>query len=136
MAPLHLLVAEDNRTNQLIIGAMLERLGHSCVMVARGDAVLDEVRAAKASGRCFDAVLMDLLMPGMDGREATHALRQAGHGPADLPIIAVTANGFAQDIEACRAAGMQGHLVKPVRIDALAAELARIVDATRTVHAA
>lgn len=136
MAPLHLLVAEDNRTNQLIIGAMLERLGHSHVVVTRGDEVLDTVRKAQISGRCFDAVLMDLLMPGMDGRAATQALREAGHSAADMPVIAVTANGFAQDIEACRAAGMQGHLVKPVRIDALAGELARIMEAARMARAA
>jgi signal transduction histidine kinase/AmiR/NasT family two-component response regulator len=136
MAPLHLLVAEDNRTNQLIIGAMLERLGHSHAMVMRGDEVLDKVRAAEAAGRPFDAVLMDLLMPGMDGREATQALREAGYSAAAMPVIAVTANGFAQDIEACRAAGMQGHLVKPVRIDALAEELARIMAEARTARAA
>ena len=73
-----------------------------------------------------DAVLMDIQRPGMDGLEAARHLRAAGHDPASLPIIAVTANGYDQDIAACRAAGMQGHLVKPLRVATLAAELERI----------
>ena len=123
---LHLLLAEDNETNRMIMVAMLQRLGHSVDVAGCGEDVIDKVAEAAAAGRNYDAVLMDIQMPGMDGLEAARHLRAAGHDPASLPIIAVTANGYDQDIAACRAAGMQGHLVKPLRVATLAAELERI----------
>ena len=121
-----MLLAEDNETNRMIMVAMLQRLGHSVDVAGCGEDVIDKVAEAAAAGRNYDAVLMDIQMPGMDGLEAARHLRAAGHDPASLPIIAVTANGYDQDIAACRAAGMQGHLVKPLRVATLAAELERI----------
>ncbi len=123
---LHLLLAEDNQTNQMIMVAMLQRLGHSVDVAGCGEDVIEKVAEAGAEGRHYDAVLMDIQMPGIDGLEAARHLRAAGHDPASLPIIAVTANGYDEDIAACRAAGMQGHLVKPLRVATLAAELERI----------
>lgn len=123
---LNLLLAEDNQTNQMIMVAMLHRLGHQVEVAGCGEDVIEKVAEADATGRAFDAVLMDIQMPGMDGLEATRQLRAGGHDAAALPIIAVTANGYDEDLAACFAAGMQGHLVKPLRIAALAAELDRI----------
>jgi response regulator RpfG family c-di-GMP phosphodiesterase len=61
-------------------------------------------------------VLMDVQMPNLDGLQATRKIRAAGIGPETLPIIAVTANAYQDDIDACRAAGMQAHLTKPLRL--------------------
>ena len=123
---LHLLLAEDNQTNQMIMTAMLQRLGHSVDVAGCGEDVIERVEAACGEGRPFDGVLMDIQMPGMDGLDAARQLRLRGHDAASLPIIAVTANGYREDIDACIAAGMQGHLVKPVRVADLAGEIDRM----------
>ena len=113
---LRVLVAEDNRTNQIIIRAMLEQLGHQVDIAPDGEEVIAMVERAAAAGQLYDVVLMDLLMPGMDGLEATRELR-ARHFDADrLRIVALTANGFQEDIDRCMEAGMQQHLTKPVRM--------------------
>jgi PAS domain S-box-containing protein len=124
---LRLLVAEDNHTNRIIMTAMLHRLGHRVDVAGCGEDVLDMVAQADAAGQPFDGVLMDIQMPGMDGLDATRALRRRGHDALRLPVIAVTANGYAEDIDQCRDAGMQGHLVKPVRAATLADELDRLM---------
>lgn len=112
---LNVLVVEDNLTNQIIAGGMLKRLGHHPVMVGDGALVVERVAQAQG-GAPFDVVLMDMLMPVMGGLEAARALRAAGHDGATLPIVAVTANAYEEDIAACLAAGMQGHLAKPLNM--------------------
>ena len=77
----------------------------------------------------FDVVLMDVMMPGTDGLEATRLIRALPGPEARVPILAVTASAFAEDIEACREAGMDAHLAKPIELDALVAALARLTDA-------
>jgi PAS domain S-box-containing protein len=124
--PLHVLVVDDNLTNQIIAGGMLGRLGHSHVTAGDGAAVVDLVEQARARGRPFDAVLMDMLMPVMDGLDAARALRAAGHDAAGLPIVAVTANAYEEDIAACLAAGMQAHLAKPLNVTRLGEVLAAV----------
>ncbi|MDT0506944.1 PAS domain S-box protein [Novosphingobium sp. MMS21-SN21R] len=126
LAPMRLLVAEDGRTNQMIVTAMLEKLGHKVALAQTGEEAIAMVREAIAANQPFAAVLMDIQMPGMDGMTATRLLRQSGITPSMLPIVAVTANGYQESIDDCLAAGMQGHLVKPVRSAEIAAELARI----------
>ena len=125
---LHVLVVEDNATNQIIAGGMLRRLGHRHALAGDGTLVLACVEAARARGEPFDAVLMDMLMPEMDGMEAARALRAAGHDGASLPIVAVTANAYAEDIAACLAAGMQGHLAKPLNMARLGEVLAALAE--------
>jgi CheY-like chemotaxis protein len=71
------------------------------------------VAAAQAVDAPYDLVLMDLHLPGMDGLEATKRIRALGTEGGGVPIIALTANAFAEDREACRAAGMDGFIVKP-----------------------
>jgi CheY-like chemotaxis protein len=76
-------------------------------------------------GRPYDLVLMDVQMPGCDGLEATRAIRAEGIGPGQLPVIALTANAYPEDVAAAREAGMQGHLAKPVVFAQLARTLQR-----------
>ncbi len=123
---LSILVAEDNEINALLARALLTKLGHRPVMAADGGAALDCWLAARAAGAPYDRILMDLHMPGMDGLEATRRIRatEAGQDGARTPIIALTANASAEDRDACRAAGMDGFLIKPLERDRLAAALA------------
>jgi signal transduction histidine kinase/DNA-binding NarL/FixJ family response regulator len=111
---LHILCAEDVRTNQIIIGALLEAMGHQVHMVENGVEVLEAL-----AGADFDMVLMDGRMPLMDGEQATRIIRdpvpRGGkvRNPR-IPIIALTANASAHDCARYLAAGMDGFLSKPV----------------------
>lgn len=124
VAQLHgrILVAEDNPVNQLVIRAMLERLGLAFEVVADGREAID---AWHAEGH--DLILMDCQMPGIDGFEATRRIRTEEHraGRARIPIVALTANAIVGDREACLETGMDDYLSKPYTEDALAAVLAR-----------
>jgi CheY-like chemotaxis protein len=126
--PLSVLVAEDNEINALLTRALLTRLGHQPAVVESGAAALDRWRAARESGSPYDLVLMDMQMPGMDGLQAAQRIRaaEAERGAARTPIVALTANAFAEDREACLAAGMDGFLVKPLDRERLAAALADV----------
>jgi len=126
--PLTVLVAEDNEINALLTRALLTRLGHRPTVVASGTAALDAWNAACDGGKPHDLVLMDLHMPGLDGIEAARRIRavEAERGEPRTPIVALTANAFAEDREACLAAGMDGFLVKPLDRDKLGAVLATI----------
>ena len=117
-----ILVAEDNAMNQLVVRAMLERLGTSVTLVEDG---AQAVAANHATA--FDLVLMDCQMPVMDGFEATRRIRASGGAHADVPIIALTANVLAEDRMRCEEAGMSGYLAKPVTGQALAEVLSRYV---------
>ena len=110
----HVLVVEDNEVNQLVAVGMLEVLGYTSEVVADGAAA-----AARAVGGGFDAVLMDLQMPRLDGFAATRLIRQSEPTGVRVPIIAVTASATAGEQERCLAAGMDGFVAKPVGADAL-----------------
>ena len=120
---LNVLIAEDVPTNQLVLRGMLTRLGHHCRMTNDGA----EAVAVSALQR-FDVILMDMQMPVMGGIEATRAIRAreaATGGGAHVPIVALTANAFAADRQACLAAGMDDFLSKPVKLRDLDAMLRR-----------
>jgi CheY-like chemotaxis protein len=123
---LAILVAEDNEINALLARALLTRLGHRATIVENGAAALDAYLAA-AHGALYDCILMDVNMPGMDGLEATRRIRaaEAESGAAHTPIVALTANAFGEDREACLAAGMDDFLVKPLDREKLADVLSR-----------
>jgi PAS domain S-box-containing protein len=112
------LLAEDNPVNQEVAGELLRRAGLVVATAADGAQALARLRQES-----FDAVLMDVQMPGMDGLSATRALR-AEFGDA-LPVIAMTAHAFGEDRAACLAAGMNDHVAKPVDPERLYATLLR-----------
>jgi len=117
------LVAEDHDVNQLLITAMLRKLDWEPDLAADGCEAIAMVDAARAAGQPYDLVLMDIQMPVMDGPEATRRLRAQGIAPGELPIVALTANAYAEDVAACLSAGMQDHLAKPVTLANLDAAL-------------
>ena len=122
------LVVEDNEVNQLLSGAMCEQLGLDHDLAIDGQAAIDRVEQASAEGWHYDLVFMDLQMPRLDGFEATRQLRASGYSADELPIVALTANAFPDDIAACIEAGMQDHLTKPVLIEAMEATVARFLN--------
>jgi PAS domain S-box-containing protein len=110
--PIHgarILLVEDNETNQLVATDMLERIGLQVTVANNGQEALDKLSQAD-----FDAVLMDLQMPFMDGFEATRRIRQNVRWHA-LPVIAMTAAVMAEDRAACANAGMNDHVAKPIQ---------------------
>ncbi|HEY0836553.1 MAG TPA: ATP-binding protein, partial [Azospirillum sp.] len=119
-ASLDVLLAEDSEVNQLVALGFLKKLGHRVVVVNNGRAAVEAVQA-----RPFDAVLMDIEMPEMDGLAATHAIRALPGPAAAVPIIALTADTLAGDAERCLAAGMNAYLMKPLNPHQLRAVLAR-----------
>ncbi|RED24196.1 Hpt sensor hybrid histidine kinase [Rhodopseudomonas thermotolerans] len=118
--PLRVLIAEDDATNQMVVRKMLQEFAAEITIVSDG---ADAVQAA-GEGE-FDVVLMDVRMPNMDGLAATSAIRNKGGALAKLPIIALTANAFPDDVKVCREAGMNDFLAKPLRKPALVAAVLR-----------
>lgn len=123
---LTLLVAEDNDLNYEITDEQLSGYGLRCVRAVDGQDAADQFSAAPAG--TFDAVLMDLQMPGLNGLEATAAIRALDHPQArTMPIIALTANAYQENAEKCIAAGMNAHLSKPLDTGKLLRMLAELV---------
>ena len=112
------LCAEDNELNAEILTELLHMEGAECTICGNGKFVLDEFERSKPGQ--YDVILMDVQMPIMNGYEATRAIR-AGKNPlgATIPIFAMTANAFSEDIQRSYEAGMDGHLSKPVDLDML-----------------
>jgi signal transduction histidine kinase/ActR/RegA family two-component response regulator len=113
-----LLLVEDNPINQKVACLMLHKLGYQVDLASNGLEALGAVASAR-----YDLILMDCVMPEMDGFEATRRLRAGAGHAAEVPILAMTANAFADDRKACLAAGMNDFLSKPVRQSELAAKL-------------
>jgi hypothetical protein len=119
--PLRILLAEDNGTNQLVFSKLVQNLPVHLTIAHNGREAVEKV-----SSSTFDVVFMDMRMPEMDGLEATRKIRALGGDFASIPIIALTANAFADDIKACRDAGMNDFLAKPLRKRILVEKLAKI----------
>lgn len=125
LAGMNVLLAEDNELNAEIAQALLESEGIVVTRAADGNETVD-LYVGRPAGS-FDAILMDIMMPGMDGYEATRAIRLSEKADAaDIPIIALTANAFAEDAKAAHDAGMNAHLSKPIDFNKLKNILARI----------
>ncbi|MGM0674755.1 MAG: ATP-binding protein [Spirochaetota bacterium] len=122
-----LLVAEDNAINSLVMTTMLQRLGHETRVARDGLEVLKLLEAEH-----FDAVLMDIQMPNMDGVECTKRIRNGeSRAPKDIPIIALTAYAMEADKAGFRNAGVDAQLTKPIYFEALQRELPRMVSRHR-----
>jgi CheY-like chemotaxis protein/two-component sensor histidine kinase len=118
-----MLLAEDIEINREILMSLLEDTGLIIECAENGKEALDMVAA---NPNKYDVVFMDMQMPEMDGLEATRRIRAlTGHQRANLPIVAMTANVFEDDIAACKAAGMDSHVGKPLDID-------KVLDTLRT----
>jgi CheY-like chemotaxis protein len=107
---LHILLAEDNRTNQTVATRMLQKMGHTVVVAGNGKEALSLLTTDR-----FDLILMDIQMPEMDGLSATRTIRKGERATRrHLPIIAMTAHAMKGDQERCIEAGMDGYLSKPI----------------------
>lgn len=116
-AGIRVLLAEDNPVGALLARTLLRREGCTVETAATGIEAVAALQRAR-----YDVVFMDMRMPGMDGLAAARAIRATGD---ETPILAVTANAFAEDRRACLEAGMDDHLVKPLDADSLRAALSR-----------
>jgi signal transduction histidine kinase/DNA-binding response OmpR family regulator len=127
---LRLLAVDDVPANLSVLRALLATTGFDLETVTEGAAALEAAAVAAREGRPFDAVLMDMMMPGMDGIETTRRLRAMPGAVGRVPVIAVTASAFPEDVAACRAAGMVAHLSKPVERGQLLRVLAELLSPT------
>ncbi|TVM31933.1 PAS domain-containing hybrid sensor histidine kinase/response regulator [Oceanidesulfovibrio marinus] len=118
-----ILLAEDNAINQKAVKMFLEQYGHSVTVAQNGREAVDILSSEK-----YDAVLMDVQMPGMDGMEATRLIRSGDDGPSEVPIIALTAYAMDEEKEKILAAGMNEYLTKPIDYDSLNDILHRLIE--------
>jgi CheY-like chemotaxis protein len=115
------LVVEDNPVNQKVARRFLERMGLTVTIAADG-----QQGVALYQSSHFDVILMDVQMPVLDGCAATRAIRKLEHGTQKhIPIVALTADAMVQQLEECRAAGMDDHLTKPIEVEALRSTLGK-----------
>jgi PAS domain S-box-containing protein len=126
LGQMRILVAEDNPVNQTVVKLVLQRLGCNVDVVADGMATLSRVQAAS-----YDAILMDIQMPGLGGLEAARRIRSLSAPCSRTPIVGLTASVTVENREACFAAGMNDYLSKPLSIDALRKALGRYSPANR-----
>ena len=112
----NVLVAEDNEMNWEIANELLSMNGVTCIRAENGKIAVDKFLSSKQG--VYDAILMDMQMPIMDGIDATVAIRASKHPQAkEIPIIAMTANAFNEDVKQCLEAGMNEHISKPIEVD-------------------
>jgi len=126
---LHVLIADDNPVNRMVARGLLQRLGHQVVEVEDGAQALEAVE--QAAPETFDVVLLDVHMPVLGGLEAARAIRALPDARSEVPLVALTADAMPQHRQEALEAGMDAHLSKPVRLQALDAVLAEV---TGTAH--
>ncbi len=113
---LRFLVAEDNNINAQILNEFITMQGAECEIVENGEEAVKKFISSNAN--TYDYILMDILMPGINGYEACKIIRNSDHPDAkSIPIIALTANAFNEDIEKAKKAGMNGHISKPINLE-------------------
>jgi PAS domain S-box-containing protein len=123
-----ILLAEDNEINILLARTLLEEAGHEVESVTTGVQAVEAVTA-----RAFDLILMDMLMPEMDGLDATRAIRSLPGPAGETPILAMTANAMRGDQDACIEAGMDDFVSKPIDPDAFLAAVGKMLSAPQTL---
>ena len=124
IAGMHILVAEDNDINWEIIAMLLSMHGIEAKRAENGRICTDLL--AEAPEDSWDLVFMDIQMPVMNGLDATRAIRARPNWAAKIPIIAMTADAFSENVAECLAAGMNGHIAKPIDIKLVLKEIRRI----------
>lgn len=123
----HILVADDIEANRLVLIKILSTLGADCDAACDGQEALEKFTGAPPD--TYDLILMDVQMPVMDGYAATRAIRRSDHPSAEtVPIIAMTANAFVDDIRAAIESGMDAHIAKPIRLDNLKDTIQQVFD--------
>ena len=124
---LHVLLAEDNDLNAEIAVSLLEEQGMIVTRAADGKSAL--IQFCNTAPGTFDLILMDIMMPEMNGYETTKAIRNLSDRPdgKEIPIIAMTANAFAEDVQAALDAGMDDHVAKPMDMDILISAIEKCV---------
>ena len=126
-----LLLVEDNEINREIALMLLTQMGFEVKTAENGALAVDAVRASAPGD--YDAVLMDIQMPVMDGYTATRAIRAlADRALASIPIVAMTANAFDEDRRRAEESGMNGHIAKPIDVAQMTAELRSVFRSART----
>lgn len=125
---LHVLLAEDNDLNAEIAIALLEEQGMVVTRAADGKSVLAQF--CDTAPGTFDLILMDIMMPEMNGYEATKAIRNLPERPdgKEIPVIAMTANAFAEDVQAALNAGMDDHVAKPIDMEILISVITKYIE--------
>ncbi len=126
----HILVAEDNVTNQMVIRHILESKCAELTVVENGALVLDMLEQ-----KTFDLILMDIFMPKMNGKEATRMIRASNNSHRDIPIIALTAMGSFQDLDALRGDGVDEVVTKPFKKEDLFAAISSVLGRDRKLGA-
>ena len=122
---MHFLCAEDNDLNAEILRSMLDLKGASCVICSNGKQVVEAFEESEPDQ--YDAVLMDVQMPVMNGYEASRRIRTSRRPfEKTIPIIAMTANAFSEDVNRSLKAGMDAHVSKPIDLELLEKELWRL----------
>ena len=116
----HILIVEDNATNQLVAQSMIEKLGHTCSIADNGSEALDQLKNER-----FDLVLMDCQMPVMNGYTASQLIRGKDSSFKDIPIVALTATVGASEINRCFTAGMNDYIAKPITLEKLQPKIDR-----------
>ena len=126
--PLEILLAEDNRMNQVVATKMLQKLGHKITIAGNGKEAVGLFQQ-----KTFDVILMDVQMPEMGGVEATAKIRELKNGNTSIPIIALTANAMKGDRERFIAAGMDDYVSKPIKRNVLVSVINKCVDPKTTI---
>jgi len=126
----HILVVDDIEVNRIILVKILTTLGASCDVAGNGREAVDAFEQSRPGD--YDLILMDVQMPVMDGYAATRAIRSSSHPSArTVPIIAMTANAFVDDMRDAINSGMDAHVAKPVQIDKLKSTIQQVLDSRR-----
>ena len=126
-----ILVVDDIEVNRIILTKILSTLGASCDTAGNGQEAVDKFLDAESGA--YDLILMDVQMPVMGGYEATRAIRASDHPEAGtVPIIAMTANAFVDDVREAIESGMDAHIAKPVQIETLKTTIRHVLDGRRT----
>ncbi len=126
----HILVVDDIEINRIVLVKILGTLGASCDVAGNGQEALEKFEASSPGE--YDLIFMDVQMPVMDGYAATRAIRASAHPSAGtIPIIAMTANAFVDDVRDAIESGMDAHIAKPVQLDKLKATVRQVFDSRK-----